>query len=410
MTAEVHIQPPARTVGRITVIVALAVAVAVAGCGAASDSTADAPVPAETMSAPATSTSSTSATAATTTAPATVGSTDWAPACSSLDVQGGTELKTDAPGLDHFGPLGAAATMIIDVPSTRSIDGTGEVPPAVSTSRIPGGILLLSTGSSKGAATSSILAAIDHTGTKRWVRCIDFRVDDVQVDPGADIAYLRSDNTTMGSDVEAIEVVLADGTVSATDPLPGTTAEQPLVEWQGIHVIGDTESLSGVAADGTVAWRRDDLTLTSLEGSRIATDDAVTAVTVCTTPTGPDGWCVPAVIGLDTTTGKTLWTLDGFRSIAHADNGHLLASSGPLFDDDHNFQAQGWTLFDDRTGAPLAGQHWDDPATFETACCADGEFIWTQRHGAIVVATAETTVSVWYPESLSTTTEYVAIP
>ena len=147
--------------------------------------------PAPTTSTSTTVPPSTTAEAATTTtvAPSTTATTlttsDWKPPCAPFS---GGPAPAGGPyneaALDHFGPLGAQPTLTIDLPVGLAIPGNApDQPPAVLPARIEGGVLLAVRPGSGSAAKTSILAAVNADGSKRWVRCIDGYIERVWVAP-----------------------------------------------------------------------------------------------------------------------------------------------------------------------------------------------------------------------------------
>jgi hypothetical protein len=67
-------------------------------------------------------------------------------------------------------------------------------------------------------------------------------------------------------------------------------------------------------------------------------------------------------------------------------------------------------MIDTTTGAPIDGQHWDDPTTFEYECCGGGDFVHVSRAGAVVTAVNERRITVWYPASAGLTPHTLSLP
>ncbi|HEY7628559.1 MAG TPA: hypothetical protein VH761_15920, partial [Ilumatobacteraceae bacterium] len=157
--------------------------------------------------------------------------------------------------------------------------------------------------------------------------------------------------------------------------------------------VGGT-ALVATDSPGKTKWRRNDIVSPGGEGFRTAPSDDVTVVVGCRGPIDNPGDCAFALYGVRTSTGKTLWTLDGLRGVSAVGDGYALITDYDLLQSE---ERGGWLMIDTATGRPVEGQQWPDPAAFHTECCGGGEFFAVWQLGGIVVAVAERHVSIYYP-------------
>jgi hypothetical protein len=122
-------------------------------------------------------TAATVAATTSTTAPSKVG---FDPACT--DVEPTRDLaSSDEAALDMFGPIGAVPSVEVELPQGHS-QRTGELmTTSASSTRVPGGVLLSIGSNSSGYFPGGMLAAVDHDGMLRWVRCFDQGIRSVVV-------------------------------------------------------------------------------------------------------------------------------------------------------------------------------------------------------------------------------------
>jgi hypothetical protein len=172
-------------------------------------------------------------------------------------------VAADEDELDVFGPIGAAPSVDVELPEGHS-EMTGELmtTSAVST-RIPGGVLLSIGSNSNGYFPGGMLAAIDHDGTVRWVRCFDEFVRSVLVastnsaPTEALVGWLVPSDAVLWA-YEWSVLSLADGTITrslddviAASGISSTVvAATPVASGGSIAVLGsDPESVVDVEKD-----------------------------------------------------------------------------------------------------------------------------------------------------------------
>ncbi|MGE0306561.1 MAG: hypothetical protein AB7Q27_12445, partial [Acidimicrobiia bacterium] len=159
---------------------------------------------------------------------------------------------------------------------------------------------------------------------------------------------------------------------------------------------GEAALLRGVDGTGAPRWSRPDLQQPSLEGVYIARDGDTAVMQVCAGKAPADGICSTELIGVDTRTGVTRWSLPGFREMPiGVTGGKLITNLGDTLSTDES--ARGWAMFDVVTGVAISGQRWDDPAAFHQGCCGEGEYFHVHVFGGVVVVVADEHVRVWYP-------------
>jgi hypothetical protein len=203
--------------------------------------------------------------------------------------------------------------------------------------------------------------------------------------------------------VDSVLSVYRDG--SWTDG-PGGVFVQPTVDFELIPPDNQVPRLFAADASGTVLWRRDDITSEPHEGFRTGQSGYVTIAIACV-GTYTDFQCdAPALVGVASDTGDTLWLLDGQRAVVAVGNGYALVTDEAP---DPSTLAP-WILIDTNTGQPIPGQRWDDPATFEQECCGGEEFRFVSRDGGVLVAGHETQLAIWYPADSGLTQHELALP
>jgi hypothetical protein len=194
----------------------------------------------------------------------------------------------------------------------------------------------------------------------------------------------------------------------STDPADLANAFPPTVEFD----LGEpTSALRGVDALGQTIWSDDSVVDVRAEGFRTAPSGDVTVVRGCFGGRDPStSACVQVgIAGVRSADGEVLWRLDGDRPVGAAGDGFALVSDGEA-QADGSFAPRGWMMIDTTTGAPVDGQHWGDPTTFEYECCGGGDFVHVSRSGAVVIAVNERRVTVWYPASADLTPQTLSLP
>lgn len=165
-------------------------------------------------------------TAAASTAPvsATVRQDGFDPACGESTgtvPSGGLE---DEAGLDDLGPVGPAPLTTVALPNGW-FDGQ-ERSTTAEVQRIPGGILLVVRAPDDGSFDGSMLMAINHDGTVRWVRCSTATAVTVAVGSGpADAALVGlaplGGDAADGPDWRVLDLATGDMEVRLADVLAG---------------------------------------------------------------------------------------------------------------------------------------------------------------------------------------------
>jgi hypothetical protein len=169
-------------------------------------------------------------------------------------------------------------------------------------------------------------------------------------------------------------------------------------------------SLALVAKDahGAEVWRRDDIVSHGGEGFRTASSGNITVAFGCAGSVDEQNDCSkPLLAGIRTSSGKTAWTLDGWRGVSAVGDGYALITD---FDMRQSASGGGWILIDTATGQPVDGQHWSDPATFQQECCGGDELFHVWRLGGILVAAAEGHVSIYYPRDSGLSGHELSLP
>jgi hypothetical protein len=125
---------------------------------------------------------------------------------------------SDEHALDSFGPLATVPAVHVVLPTGRAqLDGDA-VGGTAESARVPGGVVLVVHGPSTGWFPGTMLTAIDHDGTLRWVRCRPDDVTRVVVAP-ADLQPTRALVETLVYDDQAQPslrwdiISLTDGTI-----------------------------------------------------------------------------------------------------------------------------------------------------------------------------------------------------
>lgn len=193
-------------------------------------------------------------------------------------------------------------------------------------------------------------------------------------------------------------VVVQDGDVWSSDPAD-LAAARP-VHANFLYSEG-RQPLVGFDGTGDVLWRRDDLLAVPAEGFTVATSDGVVLARVCTAPPADDGadWCPGRqMVGVDASTGRTLWEREGWWTASVVADGRALMA-GP-FGDTAPVAPVPWTLVDLRSGEQVGARTWSDPWRFSIGCCDEPAGVtWS---GGVVVSIDEDTVELWYPEVRTT--------
>lgn len=138
--------------------------------------------------------------------------------------------------------------------------------------------------------------------------------------------------------------------------------------------------------DLSPVWQREDLALWSGEGFLLGQTEGTAIVKAC--PTGDSVTCDrPTLVGLDLESGATRWELDDAWFAAEWGDGVAIVG-GPA----------GYRMIDAASGATVGDTTWPD-GTFAQGCCGEGEVLFTQRLGGIVVAVDGRSIEVYYPEA-----------
>jgi len=213
------------------------------------DTTTTTSTPVATTTAPVTSAPTTTADVTTTDAPTTVPDTigppitagpstttpgitvGFDPACVEQPASPSAIEPTLDADLATFGPLGVTPAITINLPLGHSEEDGSAGPTQASVARIPGGFLVGIVASSYGSFDGSIYAAIDATGSVRWVRCYDERL--------------------AGPIVGAVDLAPSSALVSTTSFDGGVMSTQ----WLVMSLLDGeiTADLAALAADAGVA-------------------------------------------------------------------------------------------------------------------------------------------------------------
>ncbi len=158
---------------------------------------------------------------------------------------------------------------------------------------------------------------------------------------------------------------------------------------------------------GDLVWAVSDFHSVGREGFHWAVADDVVIAMRCT-EWDTEGFCdwttdgppVEELVGFDITTGQELWTLPGYRAIPILDGNLAIMTL-----DGDGVADNGYMLVDLLTGERVDVDSvfldaWPAGA-FSEECCGGYEFVHVGHDGAIVVATNEENIRVWYPPELT---------
>lgn len=214
-------------------------------------------------------------------------------------------------------------------------------------------------------------------------------------------------------------MVTADGTVEAWPSEPGNGDRQVYVDGRWVDAPGGSGTghvaagfdyraypeatvLAGFEPDGSVRWRRDDITIPVGEGVFSAVSDDVVIAVFCGTPvTTADLGCDDFRSGgFSVENGATLWLdLGGFPT-AFGDGAALVTGAAHGHD---------WVMIDVHTGALIReDQVWDgEPTLFGEECCGGDEFLRVDQYGGVLYTVADQLVRVWLPADVAAPTTFV---
>lgn len=171
------------------------------------------------------------------------------------------------------------------------------------------------------------------------------------------------------------------------------------------------EGLVGFDALGQELWRDDNVSPTGNEGFRLATSGAVTVISGCLSPPGPNGCVEYSLVGIETETGTILWQIPGLRGVSAIGDGFALITGPETITADGTTNQGPWMLIDTSTGEMVdSTQQWLAPETFRQECCGGGEFVWVGRDGGVVTAVNGEHLAIWYPATAGLTTNELNIP
>ncbi|HEX2784848.1 MAG TPA: hypothetical protein VHN36_14790 [Ilumatobacteraceae bacterium] len=180
------------------------------------------------------------------------------------------------------------------------------------------------------------------------------------------------------------------------------------VDFELTPTPGRASVLVATNAQGTELWRRDDFVSRNAEGFRIAPSGDITVALGCTGTLDEQNDCSkPALAGIRTSNGKTVWMLDGWRGVSAVGDGYALITDFDMVKPETD---GGWIVIDTATGRPVEGQHWADPGTFLQECCGGSEFFSVWRLGGILVAVAERHVAIYYPRGSDLPSRELSLP
>jgi hypothetical protein len=360
---------------------------------------------ASTTTAPTTTTTPTTTTLApTTTTPTRPG---FDPAC--VESQRGTPTTpVDEALLSELQPLGAVPAIRVTLPASLGI--TDSFDPMVNVSAVPGGLLVLvSPSQNDNSFYGSMRAVIDFDRTYRWVRCSDQIVAEsfTTDDPGSRIVLVyepqRMSFRTMSlSDGSLGDEVLVEPPFTPVEP-----------EWPRLQFSGGPDAsrfLVALAEDGSELWRDETLGDRGGEGFSSGGNGDTRVAFGCINRNEQQTCLEYELRGYRTMTGERLWQLGGLRNVSAVADGYALVSEPLIPLVSGGFRGGAWTMIDTETGVAVPGQRWEDPSTFEQACCGDGDYVYVRTFGGVVVTMNRRTLSVWLPEGLNTDTVELTMP
>lgn len=160
---------------------------------------------------------------------------------------------------------------------------------------------------------------------------------------------------------------------------------------------------------GDLVWAVPDFHGISREGFHWAVADDVVIAVRCLEwdSEGYCGWSDDGpppeeLAGFDIDTGQELWTLSGYRAVPIIDGNRAIITHD---DNGDGVADNGYVLVDLLTGERAdtdseLSDTWPVGA-FAQECCGGDEFVHVEQAGAIVVATDEEHIRVWYPPELT---------
>ncbi len=170
------------------------------------------------------------------------------------------------------------------------------------------------------------------------------------------------------------------------------------------ETFGEPFELQLLDGAGDLVWAVSDFHSVGREGFHWAVADDVVIAMRCPEwdADGSCGWTedrppVEDLVGFDIETGQELWTLPGYRSIPIRDGNRAVMTLG---DDVDGTSDDGYALVDLLTGKRVGVAAWPVGA-FAEECCGGFEYVNVAQVGAIVIATNEQQIRVWYPPELT---------
>ena len=317
----------------------------------------------------------------------------------------------DEAALDTFGPLAHEPGLTIELPSVWLSNGWWRLVPTMA--RVPGGVLVAGSVAAPGfqdpGFEASIVMAVDHDGSVRWVRCLDSTVT-VQ-------SYSIEQGLIVVADLEPphhkeyLPVNLADGTIGeavAAPPAPAVVDPNVGVNpWES-----DDFHFQFLDADGGVVW--EDLSLgdqMSYEGSFWSTRDGVTVISGVLLPR-PAELQTAVTRGYRTRDGRLLWERPSLNVMGPHQDGYILVHSVDI--NDVGSSAAIWLMLDASTGEPVPGQEWTEFNTFAAGCCDDRLTVTAVAGGVVLHSDGDhenpTTIRVYYPIDAGVTPQSVDVP
>jgi len=381
------------------------------GDGQASPSSSSTGSTGSTASTAATSTQATTSQPATTAAPGTtqepitdVSQVDldaqpatalsWRSRCADDNRGGAVATVVSESSLNAFGPISPQPGLTITLP--RLTGSIGIIDPEPTMVRIAGGIVVAGSkvvrnSDGDAAAEGSVVVAVDHDGSVRWMRCLSHPATVSAYTADAVLLHMwQGDDTSRAVD---LPMSVVDGSFGDNVAPPATPRA---ARW--VTTDSPDNHYRLMASGNAVLW--EDTTLFPCEYSEErywSAGDDVTILSGCTGGAYPDGLGTRVTRGYDTATGRKLWQIDGwYLPGLVADGFALMRSTVPSGAAGDNY----WVMVDATTGRAVNGQRWNDPTTFDRGCC-DDTYTLTQLAGGLVLHSSQgfdgTIISVYYP-------------
>ncbi len=345
----------------------------------------------------------------TTTSTVAVGT--WSRPCTEY-VRGTPSVPViDEAALDAFGPLEVEPGLTIELPDVMISNGWSQLVPSMA--RIDGGVMVSGTAATVGSGynppEASIVLAVDHDGSVRWVRCLDSTVSVQAYTDELGLIVVYPDPSDRGTK-EYLPVDLVDGSIGAAVQAPPTPEVPDLSAG-----VNPWESSDGhfqfLDASGNVVWEDPTLGDAMHEGTYWSSRDGVTIISGIALPSGGEN-LVGLTRGYQTTDGRVLWEHPSLHVIGPHDNGYILVHSVDINMVDSS--AAVWLMLDARTGEAIPGQEWTEFNTFATGCCDDRLIITFADGGVVLHSDGDlehpTTIRVYYPIDAGVTPHTVVLP